>query len=336
MYFYKEEIQEKKKTRVTGTALNKKAVLERKRNMNGILFDNWNLEEVSYVEHVDEQEQQDMCFPNEAFSDLMNAYVLWDDIYYLKDQKYSQYWETYPILQDWKKEIQPLEIDEGKRQLFEECATNIYQTQYQQEKEVIAKGTLMYMLLSNYFKIPYLPMKYRCDFLQKVGMLKIYKDIQTQNKYLTHNREYVINKVDAYLDELFRELLDIELDERSFHYPVVTELILKNSNSPEGYINAAKDIRKSKELRNFRKDMTEIENAVQKGKWGLMLDYITDVREVVNEFGRRNRQICSVQGNVIIGILPSIDIGIQKQFFASNKKKFDLTFIRKAVNERLY
>lgn len=307
--------------------------------MSGILFDNWNLEEVSYMQYHSKERGKEIYRPNMAYADLLNAYMLWDEIYYLADLQYSLYWMTYPMMQEWKEILHPIEISKETYEQYMKRAKEIYQSCYGETKEVIAKGVIQYLMLADTFDLPYLPMKYRAEFIERTGLEHLYKDMQLANLYREANRNAILTKVDKNIEEMIHDFQNIPLDKRSFRYPVLTDMIIENANCPENYLEVAKEIRAEKDLKRFRKDMGKIEEAIKHGKWGPMREYVNEVNEIIQNLGRKEKKHINFYITATIGIIPKIEIHLEADMEKDikwKKKKYDMTFIRKAVNNRLY
>ena len=57
-------------------------------------------------------------------------------------------------------------------------------------------------MLADTFDLPYLPMKYRAEFIERTGLEHLYKDMQLANLYREANRNAILTKVDKNIEEM--------------------------------------------------------------------------------------------------------------------------------------
>lgn len=70
-----------------------------------------------------------------------------------------------------------------------------------------------------------------------------------------------------------------------------------------------------------------------------MREYVNEVNEIIQNLGRKEKKHINFYITATIGIIPKIEIHLEADMEKDikwKKKKYDMTFIRKAVNNRLY
>ena len=215
--------------------------------MANILIDNWSLEEVA----VDSNVWENRPIPNEGFCDLLYAMTLWDDVYYVNNGVKTQWWQTYPLLQEHHKFIKRMDISEIHKDITK-FSYNEYINNYKEETSLVAQGAIYYMEVCKIKGCNYLPCEKRATFISK------YKtNSATLRKSIIAKEEKEIIK--------FYENMNKELSSETFsmQVPLIADFIVKNTNAEKDYINTALQLRNAKEVVNFRKYINKLERSAQ-------------------------------------------------------------------------
>lgn len=282
--------------------------------MNGILLDNWTLEDI-YSEEIENCEK--------TYNDLLEAIILWDNLYYPENSS-SSWWKYISDNNGLKDIITPL-FDNEK--MFEIETKEIYNSvpSFKSYTKTVGMGGIRYALLSNGNGFDYFPCTKRSAFLsQKIIKEKIQQTITRHDLMETFDKEAL-----RYYKEL-NDFLGGEIIK--FKTPILADYILQNTPSDMSCIEYALQLRMDKHVLRYRKYLGEVEHAINNAQWHVLSEFKYVTEELVQDIIKKKP--CTFSMTVGVFTLPSINIEIP---FRLHKKYIHLSFLRdlgKFINNR--
>lgn len=274
--------------------------------MNGILLDNWSLEEII----------GDAPFErNAAYINLLEVLVLWDDIYF-PDNKYSFGWKNSIHNHNIKDIIVPFPDNKNE---FQEEAEDIFNKldQSNQNSRIIGIGGIRYSLFSNEKGLDYFPSADRCEFLSNIDQREYYSQVVNRYKLL-----HALDKeVQKYYDEL-SEFLSVNTVQ--FELPLLAQFVIQNTPCNMSHIQFAIQLREDKSIKRYRKYLNRIEIAFNNGNWNELFHYENATKEIVHDIFKEKTLVDSVTCGILA--LPSINFSLSKR---SADKYVHLNFLKK-------
>lgn len=269
--------------------------------MVDILIDNWTLQRAAISIN---DTYENIAVPNEEYIRLIEALILWDNIYYL-DNDYSQYWKNILWRFGYQKYLTPF----SKGQLTDH---EVFQKEIL-GNDIVEKSALKYSNFCNKNHIAYLPCKERAEYLKKCDLLGSYV-----------NRKDVMNLLDRTLAEYYISLNKrFGTDKIKFTFPVLFDFVAANTKD-NFYLQTALQLRNEKEVIQFRKWLSSFEQQLQHGnllELEKILNYlpalISDLTKVTSSKWNAELQI---------GLTPAINLPIG--FGGSTKHLIHVDFLR--------
>lgn len=277
--------------------------------MNGILLDNWTLQDL-YTEKI----KTDL----EEYNKLLEAIVLWDDIYY-PNNTYSTWWKYISMNHEFNKLLKPFPDDE---KIFkEESEKFFYSIKAKSDfTEAVGVGSIRYAILSNKNGLDYFPCSKRSAFLSQDEIKKIIPNMISRYDLMeTFDKEVI-----RYYKELNSFLGN---DVIKFDVPVVVDFIHENTPSNKDYIDYAMELRREKNVIKYREYLSEIEQAINNAQWNKISEFKCATEELVKNI--IDKKPCTYSITVSILALPSFNIDIP---CLSYKKYIHLSFLRDLCN----
>lgn len=277
--------------------------------MSKILIDNWNMEDILYeISYFPEE------YFSDAFADLLNTIVLWDELYY-PDNNMSQNWidsekNLVDVVKPMKDNLSFLhESEEIYNEFFEDT-----------EYSLVAAGAIRYSFLSGHYGMGYLPCKDRSNFLNKIDA-SLYEKIF---KSVTYNRKSSLRILDELIEERFISIKRFFPKLKvNFRYPVLIDYIRYNSSSRKSCIDAALQLKNEKKVVAYRRYMDQFESDLENETWGNIINFENEVQDIVNDIVKISEgKTFTVSGS--ISLMPSIDISTDFVL----RKKYHLNFLR--------
>ena len=274
--------------------------------MRKLLVDNWFIEEV--ISEIDDENSRKM-----AFHELLNAIVLWDEIYYPAGDD--------NILNRAPKEmldlLKPIEVPPSILTLNEIEAynrINSYGEDRQRDStkeqsdepysiitkttKIIANGALKYMLLSRDNNYDYLPCSKRRVFLNDVVRATDPMQLAVM-KTLDYNAK-------QFYKEVFSES---EIDCHTMEIPLLARYIMSNEKHKNSLIESAIDLRNDKSIEKFKKHCEKMEKALYRDSYEYTKMKI-EISELMNTILRRDKDSI-VSFSITLLPFPSVSLGIQ-------------------------
>lgn len=276
--------------------------------MNSIMVDNWLLEKIVLETYSHDKNL------SEEYAKFLSSIILWDEIYYPYNEM-SMAWNY--MSDNINSMLHPFD---DRINHFEEQAQNLYSMQYKKYPSVIAQGAIRYLLLSNYIGCNYLPAEQRQQFLQIHNPLNIVNDLTRFN---------FINPVDMAINEHFQEMFS-KLGKTNIQIkrPVLVDFIIQNRPDNMSYIDFALHIKNEGPAIEYRKYLSDIEEALEKGNWTLLIDMIQYSNDLVNKLiGLDKKNIIS--GEFTVCPVPSISFSKEIEI---GKRKLHLSFLENLSN----
>ncbi len=239
--------------------------------MSVVLVDNWNLSDACLVK------VHDKYIPNESYSNLLSAFVLWDEVHYLDDG--TSKFEQLNILEgtNIKTLLKPIFLDKKIKKKFEKSSKIIYKEKYRNEhQKVIAQRAIFYHEISKAFGVDYYPIKMRADFLADV--LDKW-ELWSRNEILKSEEKEILNRIQEFNTG----------DESNIKFPILFNLIMKNSNGD--YIGTALNIKNSKEVQNFRKYMDKIDQEINVGNFDEAKYILSLIPFIIDDIEKMDKKI---------------------------------------------
>ena len=271
--------------------------------MSSVIIDNWCMQ-LSLLRFIDYPISMDDDEMN-ALYDLLTALVLWDEIYYSFGVD-SMIWHSvaYGLL-DY---LKPLPQDEGWTKIISKTDL-MAQMNSQGYPPIVAEGALRYLLMSNYYHTNYLPAPRRSEFLVKESVCQE-----------IFNRKLLMGYVDQQVSAKYNEIYSA-FGNKSLHFPIplLANYIVKNARSQQDMFAIALEIRQTKEARQFRKWLDELDASINAGNILEMKHLMNTVSFLINELERLVDCRENAKIEMTIGITPSITVPVPLPF--QNKEK---------------
>ena len=282
--------------------------------MSNILIDNWNMENIAYeLSYIPDE------YFSYAYGELLNATVLWDEVYYLNN---DWSWNWINSQQELTKIVTPINDDLSFLQESEEIYKKYFENK---EYLVVASGAIRYSLFSNRYGMGYLPCEERSNFLNNVDVAtrkKIFKNV-------LYNRQSSLNILDELIEEQFSSIKRFFPELKiNFQYPVLVDYIRFNANSKKSCIDVALQLKREKAVMAYREYMDQFELALENEQWSTVIKFEKEIQEIVNDMLKiPEGRAFTVSGS--ISLMPSIDISTE---IVLNRKKYHLNFLRELAD----
>lgn len=256
--------------------------------MSAVLIDNWNLVNADIIKNSEGKD-----IPNNAYSDVLSALVLWDEVYYLDEGLSTFGWIYSKKGEPIKKILKPLFIDLDIRETFEKSADLLYSSYYEEEyTKIVAKRAIYYSEISKAFQIDYFPVCQRADFLSRTMNIT---DLWTRNEIIKEEEREILSRIKRFNDSNSSNIV----------FPLLTNLIIKNSNNSGKYFETALSIKNTKEVKNFRKYMDKIDQEINRGNVSELRYALSLIPEIVNDIQNMDKKI-ELTASVKMKISPSV------------------------------
>lgn len=275
--------------------------------MNSIMIDNWTLDSIAYdYRHCSNGEISD------EYARFLSAVILWDEIYYPDNEK--SYWKGCNDMMD--SILKPI-FD--KTHLFEMQSEDLYCEYYEgNERKLIAKEAIRYLLISDFYNCDYLPSKQRQEFLSINSPYEIVKRINVLNRINYMNT--LDNSINRTFTEIGRMFGDIEF---VIKRPVLVDFIMQNTPKGMTYLDVALHLRQEGPVVKYRQYLSDVETAIEKKQWKVLSEMVQYSEKIVSEtVNIDKRSICSAN----IAILPMPSLNFSKEI-GITRRNIHLSFL---------
>lgn len=301
--------------------------------MSEVLIDNLSVKRMLLMaQHPSKDYKTDIHIQN-----YLNALVLWDNILTIKDGGYPYLRRSTRWLRtsDWDREEYMLDITARELQIqripvvdediYNEVASGIA-NDWLVDKEIsndsfdiqTINDTIFYLLLGCNLEKNVLLSSERADFANQSGITdKIYSRVD------------IMNLIDSDVNNYYKEI-NGSLGKNIFKLtnPLLIDYIYSSSTDIKDAIYIASQLRKEKDVIEFRKAMDAIDIALNTGNIVEFKQYIDNIAEIVNQITKLGDKMKSVEINVSITPAISVPISVPVPYLHVPKKKMlNLNFL---------
>lgn len=274
--------------------------------MADILIDNWTLERATVNIN---NTYYGFSKPDECHIKIAEAITLWDNVYFI-DNGHAEFWK--PILKQfgYLNFLKPIESSEFQEIDYSEFPLD------SKIPDVIQKGALRYIAYCNKRHIAYLPSSERANYLKNLNLIGIFVD-----------RDDVIDHIDKELLSYYKTLNErFGVNKIKLNFPILFDFISANT-SDRYYLKTALELKKEKEVIQFRRWLTDFESALQQGRLLELEKLLSYVKGVIEDLTRVSAS--KINGELQIGLSPSISFPFS--FSKRKRKLFHLDFLRTLI-----
>lgn len=281
--------------------------------MQGLLLDNWGICKIITRTSGFDNEK----YWNKEYIDLLEAIVLWDDLYY-PENEYSYWWKRLGVTHSINNIVKPIKNERNKfDKEIDIMIKNI--PKIDDFPELVSVGALRYMLFSNKLGINYLPCKERSLFLEQSNFCYSWENI---------DRLGIIDVFDKEVIKYYKELNDFfGKNIFTFEFPLLIDYIIQNTPDNMSYIEYAIKLREDKCVVAFRRYLNEVEIAINNAEWNKLFKFEKETKGLVNDIFQHKKFVESISINLLA--LPSFNIAVSNLPF---KKNIHLSFLRNLGN----
>ena len=279
--------------------------------MKKVLIDNWSIEE--FVSQVEFKSTEDY---DSKFFGILEAILLWDEIYYPQNNKSIVWKESASRIAELKcldNILKPLEIhpDNNTTDLFLKLFPDM-------ESVIVGQGAVWYSAESAKNGLDYYPCQRRAKYIEKTDLYKKIHNNSIRRNLIDQFNGEVRNIYDEYMN--YYPGLQVEYD-----FPYIADYLLKKSEGDP--LRYTIERRKDSDIIELKQTFTRIEECISSGHIGEAIDYKKDIELIVKEI---------VDGRKLptgsIGLLPSISIDFDVNNIVAGTR---LTFLRKVAKNAI-
>ena len=250
--------------------------------MKDVLVDNWFMESVLTDIH------DDAINTSQSISDLFMAIILWDNTFYPKND--YNWWTSVPSVVQNK--LTP--VDDITELDFNKIIDHLQMTDYSLKDEylswikwnysnhdimnVVEKGAIKYMILSNRNGYDYLPCSRRREYIANVFRDNI---IHQRISYRIQSQKYLDSSIKEYYKNAY-SFLD-EIKDYVYTTPVLDRYIFENAPDNMSAIDYAYHLKYEGHVIRYREHLTKLEDAFEKQNFREVKKLITGMKDVVND-----------------------------------------------------
>lgn len=280
--------------------------------MKRALLDNWTIEDIAG------QKGNILVNPSVKVQVLVSALVLWDEVCYL-DNGYSEWWN---FATDCNEELgilrllKPINPKEYKQSMdrAQNDYSNIFQCDYQ---EVVAKGALEYLYISDNDDMCYIPFGERANFIAENDLFK--------NTHQYYTRMDLIELIDEEIKDYYTEL-NRQIRRANFYIDTscIYNYVKRNAGTVEEMVDVIKSLKNEKVVIRFREWVEQMEQAIHNypnvgNPPNIILHYIEELKEIKESF-RHKMNI-----GIAVG-MPLATLGINIPIPVTKRTKPNLVF----------
>lgn len=269
----------------------------------------------------------------DALLNIITAIVLWDDIYILCEPTnshfitginyFKQYSSNFHIIKDYHffpGDLEEMLFDDLKANKNEDVINSLLGDEsyyiFSNEK----RRTFNYLFTASIKGLDYMPSIQRQAILESYGY---------PNFFL---RKDVISKIDEELNQYYEQVNEcLPLKRISYSFPVLLDYLL-DRYCLEDIIKGAFELKQSKPLVEFRKEMDALDKAWENGNIKNIKEYFTKIEHVIGVLSGSIK--CDKRINLTISFPPALSFDIA----VPHKKTFHSVFLKDlafyGINER--
>lgn len=284
--------------------------------MISVMVDNWFLQSVLFDRYnLSESISGD-------YGKFLSSIILWDEVYYPRNEMSNAWWQA--PSSDLEYVLRP--YDDNKDELAEEARKIYVSNFYGKESQVVAERAIKYLLLSNMLGVDYFPSNERSIFLQKYSVENILSKL---------NRIDLMKPLDNAIGEYFSELND-KFGSTVFKIkrPVLVDFIMQNTPSNMSHIEYALHLKEEGPVIQYRKYLSDIEEALQKNEWKVLNDLIQYSEHIIAKTLNMDKK-AMMSIDFTIAPIPSINLSKDIEIKRDNVRIYFLETLGKfAFNGR--
>ena len=238
--------------------------------MKKILVDNW-----SFEEFVDEARSRDIVSQkrySSGFCDLLEILVLADEVYYPEYDK-PEWWRKFSEGMGLNSLVHPFSVNENDyKDAIYACFVNLFGLGKNMDN--VSEGAIKYTIISDYNGFRYFPCQKRNEFLQKYA---IKKDMGVPDRMdflrgFSKKMEAKCRETNAFLG----------MDFYKIPYPALAHYIISTSAKDKSPIQTAIELREEKMVKDYRKYMQKVEDAINRGEKDKLNILVEDMSDIIN------------------------------------------------------
>lgn len=281
--------------------------------MSDIIIDNWTLQRAA-VSINDTYEH--LSTPNEEYVRLVEAVILWDNVYFLNNE-FSGVWKDILWRFGYQNYLTPFlagSLDDEDYGVNEQHTTN---------NDIVLEGAIKYSNFCNKHHVAYLPSRERAECLKRCNFIEEYI-----------NRKDVMNFLDKTIIDYYTSLNErFGVNKIRFSFPVLFDFVAANTTD-NFFLKTALQIRTEKEVIQFRKWLSDLEQNLQRGNFLELEKLLAYLPGLINDLTKITspKRMAELQ----LGLSPGINIPIAVG--GSTKHLVHADFLRTlstfAINER--
>lgn len=239
----------------------------------GILIDNWTLERaLSNYQYNRNQEG----YPAELIA-LVEALVLWDDVYYWDNGR--SFWKgtTSVLPNSFANNLHPIKEPDLFANTPVAIPTNLC------GDSLVACGAVEYLRLADHYSLAYSPVDKRADFILENDLYSVFGQAYT--------RTDIFDSVDKDVESYYRYLnQEIRKANISFCPHSLFQYIAENRGNNTDIFEIAREVGRDKTVRAFKKWVSSFEDKVTRGNYIEVHRINEELRSIENELiGRRSK-----------------------------------------------
>lgn len=264
--------------------------------MREVLIDNWSLEDMVFDLY-----DTDRLLSNPSFHNILEAIVLWDNIYF-PNNEYSSFWKMTSKESDIGRYIQSY----GDSNDFEDYSSFLYKSYFKKKyTENVVCGAIRYSLIADKKGFDYLPCQKRSEFIQKSNVYNILNE--EKSKYMNGCMVNSIMRND-FVEVVNREVKEYFDDFNAFYgknvfelkMPVLANYIINTKPYEVSYFEYAYMLKRKLAVKQFLKYLSSVEKDISEGNFVSCNRFAKDMRELVDDICGIDREfVVSIDGTII-------------------------------------
>lgn len=252
--------------------------------MSDIIIDNWTLQRAAVSIN---NTYECLNTPNEEYIKLVEAIILWDNVFFLNNE-FSDVWKTILWRFDYQNYLKPFYVELIDKESYMDNTNS----------GVIQRRAIEYSNFCNKHNVAYLPCRERAEYLKQCNFIESYI-----------NRKDVMNFLDKTLIEYYKSLNErFGVNKIRFSFPVLFDFVAENTTD-NFFIKTALQIREEKEVIQFRKWLSDIEEELQCGNLLELEKLLFYLPDVINDLTKVTSSKKKVE--LQLGLSPGITIPIK-------------------------
>ncbi len=255
--------------------------------MADIVIDNWTLQRAAVSIN---NTYEHLATPNEEYVRLIEAVILWDNVYFLNNE-FSGAWKDILWRFGYQNYLTPFS---GGSLDDEDFGENRQNTIY---NDIIQKGAIKYSNFCNKHHVAYLPSRERAEYLKQCNFIEAYI-----------NRKDVMNFLDKTLVDYYTSVNErFGVNKIKFSFPVLFDFVAANTTD-NFFLKTALQIREEKEVVQFRKWLSDIEQNLQCGNLLELEKLLVYLPDLINNLTKVTspKRMADLQ----LGLSPGINLPI--------------------------